>query len=312
MKPYAVCDLHCDTLTLETDGDSLNLPSSAFSLEKLPHDVHWAQCTAIFTPDKLALDRRIPFYERCKKSFDRQMKKYAHLVSPCRTAADVERAWSEGKHAALLTVENGCVLAGQMARAEVLARDGVRMIALTWNGVNEIGSGNVSTDGLTKFGKALIPEMEELGMIVDVSHLNDSGLHDVFKLAKKPFAASHSNCRAVCGHMRNLTDNQLREMFDRSCLVGLNFCVNFLKDGGEGVGPDDLLRHIDHMLELGGENSIALGSDFDGTILPDFLPDTDAEAGIADLLFSRGYSEALIEKLMYRNALDFWRANLPH
>ena len=311
MKPYAVCDLHCDTLTLTPGGDSLNLPDSAFSLEKLPHDVHWAQCTAIFTPDELPLGERVPYYEQCRKSFDRQMRKYAAVVSPCRTAADVERAWKDGKHAALLTVENGSVLAGQMARAEILAWDGVRMIALTWNGVNEIGSGNVSSDGLTRFGKELIPEMEQLGMIVDVSHLNDSGLHDVFRLARKPFAASHSNCRSVCGHLRNLTDSQLREMFSRRCLVGLNFCINFLKDGGEGAGPDDLLRHIDRMLELGGEDSIALGSDFDGTILPDFLPDTTAEAALPDLLLSRGYGADFIEKLMYRNALNFWRANLP-
>lgn len=311
MKPYAVFDLHCDTLTLETAGNSLNLPSSAFSLEKLPKDIHWAQCTAIFTPDEMPLRERIPFYERCRTSFYRQMRQFSHLVSPCRTAADIEQAWQQGKHAAILTVENGSVLGGQMARAEQLADDGVRMIALTWNGVNEIGSGNVSTDGLTEFGRALIPELEQLGIIVDVSHLNDSGLHDVFKLAKKPFAASHSDCRAVCGHLRNLTDNQLREMFDRHCLVGLNFCVNFLKDGGEHVTPDDLLRHIDHMLELGGENCVALGSDFDGTILPDFLPNTDALAALPDLLLSRGYGANFVEKLMYRNALEFWRHNMP-
>ena len=311
MKPYAVFDLHCDTLTLKTDGDSLNLPSAALSLDALPKDVHWAQCTAIFTPDKLPLGERVPYYERCQRSFDRQMKKYAHLVSPCRTASQVEQAWSRGKHAAILTVENGCVLAGQMARAEVLARDGVRMMTLTWNGINEIGSGNVSDRGLTRFGKELIPEMEQLGIIVDVSHLNDSGLHDVFQAAKKPFAASHSNCRAVCGHLRNLTDNQLREMFDRRCLVGLNFYINFLKDGGEQVGPDDLLRHIDHMLELGGADSMALGSDFDGAKLPDFLASAPAEAQLADLLLERGYGAEFVEKLMYRNALEFWRANLP-
>ena len=311
MKPYAVCDLHCDTLTLETREDSLNLPASAFALEKLPRDIHWAQCTAIFTPDALPLGARVPYYERCQREFQRQMKKYSALVSPCRTAAEVEQAWSQGKHAAILTVENGCILAGQMARAETIAEDGVRMMTLTWNGVNEIGSGNVSTDGLTRFGRELIPEMEQLGIIVDVSHLNDSSLQDVFRRAKKPFAASHSNCRTVCGHLRNLTDNQLREMFDRRCLVGLNFCVNFLKDGGQNVTPDDLFRHIDHMLELGGEDSMALGSDFDGTTLPDFLPDTDAEAGLADLLLSRGYGADFTEKLMYRNALTFWQTNLP-
>ena len=311
MKPYAVFDLHCDTLTLDPDRDSLNLPGSALSLDNIPEGVHWAQCTAIFTPDALPLGERIPYYEKCQRSFHRQMEKFAHRVSPCRSAAEVEAAWAAGKQAAILTVENGCVLAGKMARAEVLAADGVRMMTLTWNGVNEIGSGNVSDQGLTRFGKELIPEMERLGILVDVSHLNDSGLHDVFQTAKKPFAASHSNCRSVCGHLRNLTDNQLRELFDRRCLVGLNFCVNFLKDGGQGVEPEDLLRHIDRMLELGGEDSMALGSDFDGTTLPDFLPNTAAEASLADLLLKRGYGAAFIEKLMYRNALDFWRANLP-
>lgn len=305
MEPYAVFDLHCDTLV---NGRGLNDPEAAFALCRLPCGVRWAQCTAVFIPDDMPPEARLARYDAALTVYRRHTQEE---FAPCRTAQEIETAWAQHRPAAILTVENGSLLCGDMAQVELLHADGVQMLTLTWNGVNEIGSGNNTSEGLTSFGQALIPEMERLGMIVDVSHLNTEGFADVLKVASRPFAASHSNAKAVCGHWRNLADWQLREMIDRSCLIGLNFYNDFLRSDGAVPTPEDLLRHAEHILALGGEHVLALGSDFDGAQVPPWLTGPADEGGLAQLFLSHGYSPELVEKLMYRNALEFWRRIRP-
>lgn len=305
----AVFDLHCDTLTeyMGHPSGSLDAPGAAFSLSGIPGGVSYAQCTAVFLPDELTCAQRRARYERCVRELNAQV---GERLSRCTTAQEIEAAWAQGRTAAVLTVENGSLLCGELDYLDTLRRDGVRMMTLTWNGVNEIGSGKVSQRGLTDFGKALIPEMESAGILCDVSHLNDPGFWDFIKAAKKPFVASHSNARALCGHPRDLTDDQLQEMIDRECLVGLNFYSPFLRADGAPATPDDLLRHADHILELGGEHLLALGSDFDGADLPQWLNSPAAEAGLADLFLAHGFGAELTEAILYRNALDFFRRNV--
>lgn len=313
MKPYALIDLHCDTLTccLEPGRcqDTMDDPEAHLSLSNLPPDTHWCQCFAIFLPDELTGNGAEEFYALHQASFVRQTKRFADRVTACRTAADIESAWAQDKTAALLTVENGSVLGGQLDRVERLAQDGVKAITLTWNGVNELGSGHVSDQGLTCFGRAAIPLMEELGILADVSHLNDTGFYDVLDVARKPFVATHSNARAVCSHKRNLTDHQIREMVDRKCLIGLNYSQRFLRYGGD-ASPDDLRRHVEHFLELGAQDCLALGSDFDGTDLPPWLGSPRDAAGLYDLFRTWGLAPDLCDKILHRNALNFFRANL--
>lgn len=309
MEPKALFDLHCDTLTTYMDAPrSLNVPTAHFSLDQIPEGVSCAQCTAVFIPDNIVPENRLLRYDRCLTSLRAQA---GERIALCRTAEDIESAWSNGKAAAVLTVENGSLLCGSLSRGEDLARDGVRMLTLTWNGQNEIGSGHVSHEGLTPFGKALIPELERLGIIVDVSHLNDEGFRDLLQVAKVPFAASHSNARGVCGHRRNLTDDQLRAMAERKCLVGLNFYSPFLREDGQPATREDLLRHLEHMLELVGEHGLALGSDFDGADLPPQLDSSADECSFGRFLLDRGYDKELVENLLWRNALEFWRSIPP-
>lgn len=309
MERKALFDLHCDTLTTYMDAPrSLSVPEADFSLEKLPKGVNCAQCTAVFLPDGTMPENRLLRYGRCLRSLRAQA---GEKLAVCRTAEDIEAAWSDEKTAAVLTVENGSLLCGKLSRAEELAEDGVRMLTLTWNGQNEVGSGHVSHDGLTPFGKALVPELERLGIIVDVSHLNDEGFRDVLRVAKVPFAASHSNARAVCSHKRNLTDDQLREMAARKCIIGLNLYSLFLRDDGMPATQEDLLRHLEHMLDLVGEHSLALGSDFDGADVPPQLDSPEDECAFGRFLLSRGYDIELVENLLWRNALEFWRAVPP-
>ena len=340
MYSHAVIDLHCDTLTALMGDDSyaevlaalrdssrradavsalercargrdtLNDPCHQLALCKLPKGVHWAQCCAIFIPDELKGEGAIAYYRFFQQQFVRQMGRFSACVLPCRCADDIRRAWDCGKTAAILTVENGSALAGQLERVEQLARDGVRMMTLTWNGENEIGSGHVTGHGLSDFGRRVIPELETQGILVDVSHLNDAGFADLLTVAQKPFVASHSNARAVCGHRRNLTDGQIRAMVERRCLIGLNYYNLFLRDDGRPATLDDLYRHVEHFLELGAEDCLALGSDFDGADLPPCLDNPEKAAGIYGYLTGRGLSPALAEKIMWRNALAFFQRNL--
>ena len=335
MFPYALIDLHCDTLTALTAEDysllatlrdpaqrreaaaaltsrahgvdTLDLPGRHFSLSAVPKEVRWCQCCAIFIPDELKGEEAAAYYDLHRRNFQRQMDALSTQVLPCRSAEDVEEAWSQGRTAAILTVENGSVLAGRLDRVEVLARDGVRMMTLTWNGENEIGSGNATDHGLSPFGREVVPELERQGVIADVSHLNDRGLDDFLSVARKPFAASHSNARSVCGHKRNLTDEQIREMVGRGCLIGLNYAQDFLRAGGRPATLDDLYRHVERFLELGAERCLALGSDADGTDVPPGLDSPGRFAGLYQYFLDRGLPPAVADGILWKNSLDFFR-----
>lgn len=338
MLPYALIDLHCDTLTALTaedaplldslrdpakrdetvsafarrirSADTLDLPDRHFSLSGIPEGVHWCQCCAIFVPDGLTGEDAIAYYDLHRRNFVRQMEALSDKVLPCRAAADIEAAWAQGKAAAVLTVENGSVLAGRPERIETLARDGVRMLTLTWNGENEIGSGNATDHGLSPFGKQAVRELERQGVIIDVSHLNDRGFDDLLEIARKPFAASHSNARAACPHSRNLTDGQIREMVSRGCLIGLNFFNAFLRGDGQPAAPEDLWRHTAHFLELGAERCLALGSDADGADLPSWLDCPEKFAGLYSFLLEHGLTAAQADGILWKNSLSFFQKNL--
>ena len=129
-------------------------------------------------------------------------------------------------------------------------------------------------------------------------------------MATKPFVATHSNARALCSHKRNLTDDMIREMVRRGCLIGLNYFVKFLRDDGEVKSLDDLYRHTMHFFELGGQKNLALGSDFDGSVLPECLNTPTKAAAIYEYLLSRGVSQEDADGVMYKNAQAFFRNNL--
>lgn len=314
MRPYAVVDLHCDTLTRikppVQEYDSLDNAACYLQLSNLPEGVHWAQCYACFLPERYRGEDAIAFYNHQTDRFYRQMKRFSGKVKACETAEEIEAAWAEGKTAAVYTIENGSALAGRLERIGSVRADGVRILSLTWNAENEIASGSDTDHGLSAFGKEAVREMERTGIIVDVSHLNDTGFWELMEIAEKPFVATHSNARAVCSHKRNLTDDMIREMVRRGCLVGLNYYTAFLKDGGENLTPDDFYAHISHFCELGGEKLLALGSDGDGCTMPSYLNTPEKTAQMYDYLLERGLDRGLVDGIWYRNAMDFLKKNL--
>jgi len=311
MKSYALIDLHCDTLADRKYANTLDDPERVLSLSSIPEGVHWAQFYAVFIPDEEQGQAAVDYFEKNRLNFQRQMKLYSDRVAPCRGAADMEAAWAAGKTAAFLTIENGTPINGDLSRIKTLADQGVCCMTLVWNGDYEIGSGHTTQKGLTDFGRTVIPELEKHGILIDVSHLNDAGFADLLTIAKKPFVATHSNARSICGHKRNLTDDMIREMVKRDCLIGLNYYVNFLDDNGEVDSLDVLYRHIQHFFALGAQKNLALGSDYDGATLPDCLNTPTKAAGLYTYLLSRGMDEEQAQGIMYRNALAFFRKNLP-
>jgi len=217
---------------------------------------------------------------------------------------DSQRAQIEAVCTPVLAIENGSALAGELRRLDEFAARGVRILTLTWNGANELGHG-VRCDpslGLTAFGKAAVRRMFELGIIPDVSHLNQAGFWDAVSLAlihNKSIWATHSNCAAVRPHRRNLSDEQLCAIFSCGGLVGVNLFEDFLGGAGEAR---DVARHLAYMIALGGEDHVALGSDFDGCDIHPSLAGLEKLEYLDSGLERFGFTQEQREKFFWSNA----------
>ena len=203
------------------------------------------------------------------------------------------------------SIEGGEALEGKIERLYELDKElRLRMIALTWNYVNQIGMPAKLDDGsgLTDFGFELISEMDKLGIYADVSHLNEKGFWDVYEHMNLPPVASHSNCKALCSSFRNLTDDQIDAIIEKGGYIGVNFYPHFLKDGGENTTIDDVIRHIDYIADRGGIQNIGLGSDYDGIeVQPKGLENASCMKNLIDALLKHGYSEENTRAIMGMN-----------
>ncbi len=276
MNDMRFVDLHCDSiLEIYTKKKELADLVGHINLEKLRHGGVLMQCFAAFIATHDCAERNgihVGAYELfCAMAdiFDRQMALYPDMLAPARSYADVVKNRAEGKISALLTVEDAVPLEGKIERVDEMYARGVRMAALLWNYENSLGFPN-SPDArehakpLKPFGREAVERMNELGIIVDVSHLSEGGFWDVADISRKPFIASHSCARALCDHSRNLTDAQLRAVAEHGGVVGVNFNSGFL-NGREDYTPNaDIIRHMDYIRRKAGIESVALGSDFDG------------------------------------------------
>lgn len=180
---------------------------------------------------------------------------------------------------------------------------GIRIITLTWNGSNLIGNGALSekNEGLTDFGKEVLLKMNELGIAVDLSHLNEEGFFDSISLSQKPVIVSHSNARYLCSHKRNLSDEQFRALIENKGVCGINFCCDFLSDDGE-ADISKIIAHIEHFCSLGGELNIGLGSDFDGIpVLPSGITSNKDLKLILNELLKLNYSEEQVKNVAFNN-----------
>lgn len=273
----------------------------------------WCQCFAVWIPDTYHRHGARDFYLKARDWFFEQARRHADRMTLVRDARDIEGVLAAGKVAALLTVENASLLNHSVRAIDELAQDGVKMITLTWNDRNPIGSGNLTDEGLTTFGREAIRSLEDARIVVDVSHLNEAGFFDLVDVARRPFAASHSNARAVCDVPRNLTDDQFRAIRDAGGIVGLNYCRGFLTTrdcaaSGKDVTFDEVAAHIEHFLDLEGEDVLALGSDYDGTDVPAWLDGCEKVGGFFAQV-ERRFGERVARKMFFENAHDFFVRN---
>lgn len=210
-----------------------------------------------------------------------------------------------GKISCFLTIEEGGIIENDMSRLENLYKEGVRLITLTWNFENSLGFPNVMSKepntGLKLFGIEVVKRMEELGMLVDVSHLSDMGFWDVAGNTKKPFVASHSCCRELCEHPRNLTDDMLRNLGERQGLVGINFCGAFLQKDGVCT-LDSLVKHLRHIINVGGLDIAALGTDFDGIRCELEIPGCEYMPRLDEALLANGFLPSEVDAICTKNA----------
>jgi len=272
--------------------------------------VRWAQCYAIWIPDAEGdVQGDIPAIEWYREGvawFKRQMEEQSDTFTQVRKFSDIPSILDEGKVAAILTVENAACLDAGLEVVDEFERDGVLIAGVTWNYKNVLGSGNEYPDqGLSQLGREYVAALEEHGIVADVSHLNEKGFWELDEIATKPYVATHSNARSVCGHLRNLTDEQFGALTARGGVVGLNFHEGFVHDGGYAYTFDELSAHVDHWLSLGGEDHIALGSDRDGADVPTWLADCSGQQALFER-FEERFGLDVTRKLFYENALRFF------
>lgn len=321
-----IIDLHCDSvMKLMKSNETLYNKKGHINLKKLKKGHYMLQCFAMFVNLKKTRNPYLYCKEMIEKYYQ-NINKYSHIIKPAYNYQDIIENDQNNLISALLTIEEGGVLQGDIKKLKEFYQLGVRMITLTWNYPNEIGYPNIDNykinqnttneeiktmietkNGLTEKGIEIIKEMEKLKMIIDVSHLSDKGLIDVLKNTTKPFVASHSNARSICNHPRNISDELLIELKKRKCLIGINYCPNFLKENSDKMKINDVIKHIKYLKNLIGIDYIALGSDFDGISGKLELKDASHLPKLIKKLKQNGFNDEEINKITHQNALRLFK-----
>ena len=217
-----------------------------------------------------------------------------------------------GRIPLILAVEDARILAGDISRLDVLYSSGVKLLTLNWYGETCIGGAHNTNIGLSDFGASVVTRCFELGIVPDISHCSFEGARMTLELAKqycKPIVASHSDSHFVNPHTRNLRNEDFIDIIGLGGLVGINLCPSHLSSN-DNPNITDVIMHIEHYLSLGGENTLAMGCDLDGTDLPGGFSGIEDIYKIAEEMARINYSNELINKIMYKNAFKFFKINL--
>ena len=233
-------------------------------------------------------------------------------VEVCRNAAQIRRCIDRGVLATVMHIEGAEAIDPDLRMLDVLYEAGLRSLGPVWSRANVFAHGvpfryPSSPDtgpGLTDRGRELVRACNRLGVMVDLSHLNEKGFWDVARLSTAPLVATHSNAHAICPHSRNLTDRQLAAIRESGGMVGLNFATAFIRPDGRrdaNTTLEDMIRHVDHMIEHAGEDHVGLGSDFDGATIPAAIGDVRGLPRLIEAMRRHGYDEPLLRKIAYGN-----------
>lgn len=269
-----IVDMHCDTIseiwesrqTQNKNIQELTQNSLHVDIQKLKKSGYLLQNFAMFVDLKNNIDP-YEYVLELIDVFNEELAKNKNDISVAKKYDDIMENQKNGKISALLTIEEGGCCKGSLDNLETLYNMGARMMTLTWNYPNELGYPSAADNekGLSARGIEFAEHMEQLGIIIDVSHLSDAGFWDIVNNTKKPFVASHSNARALCRHPRNLTDDMIRTIAERGGVIGLNYYGKFLENESPYFSTAKRLAgHARHILNIGGKECLGLGSDFDG------------------------------------------------
>lgn len=291
MENCIVFDAHADTLC-EMEKRKMHLAENTLHIDakRMARYKSYTQVFAVFTEGASAN------MEHVRKLIAEFYAETADCgITVCKNADDMLSAKSSVH--AFLSMEGGGAIES-VADLEELYFCGVRMLAPVWNGKNSLacGVGAEIDTGLTDFGKEILRRAENLGIIIDVSHMSPKSFEDTVKISRCPLAASHSNSYEVKKHARNLTDEQFTAIMHSGGVAGINLCAEFC---GENIA--DALRHIDRFISLGGENNVGLGSDFDGT--PNLIDGINGAEDMHKIIKALPYSAEVREKIAYKNFL---------
>lgn len=300
-------DMHCDMFWKMSEGDA----DFCVDLEKLQKAESVAEFFACFIYTDGTYEGSFEKAMHMLSVGKTYLKQHSDKIEILCSKKDFIENQKKGKLSAVLTIEEGGILEGDMSRLEQLWEKDIRLITLLWNYENCIGYPNskdkrIMEKGLKPFGFEVVERMNELGMMIDVSHMSDGGFWDVIKHSKKPIVASHSNARSLCGHPRNLSDDMIRAVAEKDGVIGVNFYPYFVNENGIATA-EDIVRHIQHIICVGGEDVVAIGTDFDG------FDEGQLEIehiGQMEVLYKAmkkaGMKESLMEKIGYKNVMKIF------
>ena len=298
-------DLHCDTIMQlldHPDSGDLYRNTWKIDIEKLQKAHSKVQDFALFINLGETND---PYgrYEEMRNLCTTQIHLYGEHIQHVLSYQDVKSVYESGKIGALMSIEEGGVLGGDLDKLKQAYQDGVRLITLTWNYPNGLGEPHCGEQHkkLTPKGIEFVEAMQDLGIVVDCSHLNDAGTEQLGDILDVPFVASHSNAREVTAHTRNLPDNLIKLIANKGGVIGLNFAQSFL--GSSPVSRiDDIVKHGLYLINKGGEDVVALGTDFDGIKPNTEIKDASEMYRLYDAFKEAGLSVEQCEKLFWKNA----------
>ena len=322
-------DLHADTiLPILQQGEDASLYENSnthIDIKRLQKGQALAQCFAVWLPDGdfdlIDVDSRfnpsnpeedLEYIDLAVNRLNQEIKQHSEDIAWAKNSTDIRQNDKDGKISAILTLEDARAINHSLENIERFYKQGFKIIGLLWNQENCLGFPN-STDpkinqkGLKPFGIEAIQYMEELGMLVDVSHLNDGGIADVLTYTKKPVLATHSNARSIANHPRNLIDEHIKGIAESGGLIGLCISPRFLRGSGNESTIEDMIRHLDYILDVGGEDVLAIGTDFDGTSGNFEIGSPKEMPKLFEHLEQHHWPLERIEKLAHKNALRVFK-----
>lgn len=309
-----VVDSHCDTPSLilrERKDLSVCSAEGHVDFPRLRKGGVDLSFFALYVPPQMTADEAWEYAVRMLEMTKNEVARHPEMAAMAVTEAQARANKDNGLLSIMLGLENASAIGRDFSRLEWFCAQGVRYVTLSHNADNQVcdsAAGTGTNNGLSAFGKEVVRKMNRSGMLVDCAHISDKSFYDVLDVTQKPVVSTHSCCRALAGHRRNMSDEMLKELAGNGGVIQINFYPVFLQDGCSDNGPScsytRIADHIDHAVEVAGIDHVGIGSDFDGIdIAPEGMEDVSMMWKVFDLLRSRGYTEVDVSKIAGENFL---------